>query len=91
MVNINGAALAGGRWEVVYSVINAEATQSRTVTTTLGMEKTASSEFGYSVTTEIGMTIEAIFSAKVSQTSSFRYTNSQTWREETQVQDTFTV
>ena len=91
IVSINGAALAGGRWEAIYSVIDAQATQSRTVSTTIGMEQKQTSEFGYSVTTEISMSFGAIFSSKVSQTSSFRYTSSQTWRESTTIQDSFTV
>lgn len=40
LFKINGAILAGGRWERIFAVIDSKISQTRTVTTMVGMSKT---------------------------------------------------
>jgi hypothetical protein len=89
--NINGAALAGGSWKKVYAVINAQASQERTITTTVGMEKSSEKKFGVTVSAEVGATIKAIFSATVTTSTTFESTSSETWSQEHTISDTFRV
>jgi hypothetical protein len=55
------------------------------------MDKTVSSTFGVEVSAEAGVTIELIFTAKVSTKTSFALTSSETWRTETTITDTIKV
>lgn len=55
------------------------------------MDKTTSTSFGFELTNEIGVTVEAIFSAKTSLKETFSYTSSQTWHDETTISDTISV
>ena len=88
IIDLHGSVLAGGQWERIYAVINAEADQSRTITSKMGMDKSISTMFGTEITHEVGVTIEGIFSAKTSIKETFQRTTTETWHEETTISDT---